>query len=134
MLLSTAEDLGKFVEESKRESDRRSVSVISNMAGIHMTKKDDVMGFVQSRHIDRVAAYAQSGRKHASLSLEKLNLAWEMAFHELAARPADPDIRALHDNYDSELALRGAEPPYHLVKDELEALCAKAGERVAELE
>jgi hypothetical protein len=79
-----------------------------------MIKKDDVLGYLQSSRIDRAAAYAQSGRKHASLSLDDLNLAWVMAFREMAARPVDPDIRDLHNDYDSELELRGVDPPYHL--------------------
>ena len=98
-----------------------------------MATKEDISTLVQSSNVDRIAAYARAGRKYASLSMEHLNLAWVATFRKMAENAADPNIRELHNDYDSEMSLRRAEPPFHLVKEEVESFCAAVDELAAGL-
>jgi hypothetical protein len=85
-----------------------------------MVTKEGALGFLQSQSADRAATYAAGGREHARLSVEELQGQWVAAFRAMAADATDADLWSIHSDLDSEFILRGIEPPYSLVKDDLE--------------
>jgi hypothetical protein len=78
--------------------------------------------WIASKATEFTAAYLARGRKHQHLSDEELSSGWVLALRNVVDDIHDPEWRAAERDFESEFALRGEEPPYHLVPDELERL------------
>jgi hypothetical protein len=55
--------------------------------------RDDVLGYLGSARIDKVADYIERGRSHAGLSDEAVIEAWTQAFRGITLDPYAPDLR-----------------------------------------
>jgi hypothetical protein len=64
--------------------------------------------------------YVARGRRHQSLSAEELAARWCDVMRRWAADAAKPEARSDMSDVQSEYALRGKEPPWDLVKDEMD--------------
>lgn len=79
-----------------------------------------IESWLASGAADLAAEYAARGRKHQNLSDDALSSGWVSAFRDMVANIDDLDRRAALRDFDSELSLRGQEPRYDLVRDELD--------------
>jgi hypothetical protein len=91
----------------------------------------DVLSWLESKQVDRTAAYAQRGRRHSGLGNEGLIEAWKTAFRALAKDPHNDDRRAEEQDLQAEIELRGLVAPYVEVMDAIKEFVA-AGKRAAE--
>jgi hypothetical protein len=90
----------------------------------------EIDSWLENAQVDKIADYAQRGRCHAGLSDERLTELWKTAMRTLAANPSRGKIRA---DLSSEFRLRGTQPPFKEVKDELEILVHTISERVTRM-
>src|SRR5438128_2316714 len=98
-----------------------------------MTTSDEMLAFLESKQFEQLERYLRDGRKLANLSDEELGEGWISELrHWLANFGAAVDHRAQED-IESELKLRGREPPLHLVQNEFEALKAASREQTDRL-
>lgn len=95
--------------------------------------EDDVDGWISSTATDRLADYAERGRKHRQLSDESLNAAWITAFRKMADDVTDADRRFQEEDFKSEILLRGREPPYDLIREEFERFIAETDRAIERL-
>jgi hypothetical protein len=79
----------------------------------------DLLSWVQSEAVDGTAAYAARGRKYAGLSDEEARSQWVNAFRALANDFVKSPWWHIQSDLRSELELRGLEPPYRLVQEDL---------------
>ena len=82
--------------------------------------RKDVESFVKNGAVNRAADYAQRGRIFQALSLDQLAEKWCASFRDMAADPFDPDKNAVEGDLSSEFVLRGIEPPFDSVREELD--------------
>lgn len=84
-----------------------------------------VRSFLAEKEMQEVRSYVSRGRSLRSVATDHLSGEWVSLVREWAADPRQPtNIR--RDDIQAELTLRGIEPPYHLVKGELEAITKAA--------
>jgi hypothetical protein len=104
-------------------------------------KKDNsqdelMLAFLRNEGFEHTRDYVQRGRDLKGVSTQQLKERWVAAFKQMAAtlspqrRPIDPPIRL---DIESELSIRGEEPPLHEVKPELEAFQRAAKEAIDKL-
>ncbi|WP_213741906.1 hypothetical protein [Bradyrhizobium sp. dw_411] len=84
--------------------------------------RKDVLGWIQSERIDDVAEYAARGRKYAALSDEEAKSQWVHAFQSLANDFVKSQWWQIQIDLSAELELRGLEPPYEQVLEDIEKL------------
>lgn len=82
----------------------------------------DVVGWVQSESMDEIAGYASRGRKYAELSNDEAVSQWVQAFRSLANDFVKSPWWHIQSDLTSELSLRGLEPPYEMVREDIEKL------------
>jgi hypothetical protein len=82
--------------------------------------KADIMALLESDAMNMLAAYAARGRSHRTLSEGQLTNAWKQAFKNVANDSHLYEARAAEFDLASEFKLRGLEPPYDQVKDDVE--------------
>ena len=103
----------------------------------HRAKKN-IYAFLQRRNIDQRWSYLARGRRFIVLDVGQLSKSWITAVKNWLARK-DRASEITMDDLTAELRLRGLEPPYDAVKQELatrfagmdEATQRKAGRKFA---
>jgi hypothetical protein len=103
----------------------------------HRTRKN-IYAFLQRRNIDQRWSYLARGRRFIVLDVGQLSKSWITAVKNWLARK-DRASEITMDDLTAELRLRGLEPPYDAVKQELatrfagmeEATQRKAGRKFA---
>jgi hypothetical protein len=95
--------------------------------------KDDVEGWMASGGADRLADYANRGRKHQHLADDELTAGWISAFRNMADDIRDYERRAKEEDLKSEILLRKREPPYDLVREEFERFIAETDRAIEDL-
>ena len=100
--------------------------------------KRNIYSFLQRRNIDQRWSYLARGRRFIVLDVGQLSKSWITAVKNWLARK-DRASEITMDDLTAELRLRGLEPPYDAVKQELatrfagmdEATQGKAGRKFA---
>jgi hypothetical protein len=77
-----------------------------------------IVAFLEHRKMEQTQDYLTRGRRFATLDAEQLSEDWIMAVRRWLARKNRPGERMM-DDLSAELQLRGFEPPYDAVKQEL---------------
>ena len=77
-----------------------------------------VNAFLQHKRMEQMQAYLARGRRFAKLGVERLNEDWVIAVSSWLAHKHRTKER-LMDDLAAELRLRGLEPPYGAVEQEL---------------
>src|SRR5262245_22650007 len=77
-----------------------------------------VNAFLQHKNMKQMQDYLASGRRFAKLDVERLNKDWIVAVRSWLARKHRTKERVM-DDLAAELRLRGVEPPYGAVEQEL---------------
>ena len=80
----------------------------------------DVELFLANELIDHIADYASRGRFHKRLTDDQLSATWIAAFRNFADDRNDRGRRAIEMDLKAEFQLRNMEPPYDLVKPEID--------------
>lgn len=79
-----------------------------------------VHAFLQHRSVEQSQDYLARGRRFATLDVGQLSEEWIIAIRSWLARK-DPARERMMDDLTAELQLRGFEPPYDTVNQELAA-------------
>jgi hypothetical protein len=80
--------------------------------------KTNISTFLQRRSIEQRRNYLARGRRFLILDVGQLSTSWISAVRNWLARK-DRTSEVTMDDLTAELRLRGLEPPYHAVKQEL---------------
>jgi hypothetical protein len=80
----------------------------------------DMEMFFASELIDHIADYASRGRSYKSLTDDQLSRQWIAAFKNFADDRSDHGRRATEMDLKAEFQLRNIEPPYDVVKPEID--------------
>jgi hypothetical protein len=80
----------------------------------------DVELYLANDLIDHIADYASRGRSHKRLTDDQLSAKWIAAFRNFADDRNDRGRRAIEMDLKAEFQLRNTEPPYDLVKPEID--------------
>jgi hypothetical protein len=96
------------------------------LAGMATNPDDQAEAFLQNRALEKAQAYADRGRRHAQMPTAEVADAWVVAFKVWAADYENPLLRAMVDDLESELTLRGVAPPYERAKEAADKLRAIA--------
>jgi hypothetical protein len=88
--------------------------------------KDDFASCFESKKADEAAAYANSGRMLGELSDDRLKRLWILCFRSLADNPTDDALWAALATVESEMHLRGLDPPRSDVEEDLKKIRAQA--------
>ena len=83
-----------------------------------------VDAFLQHELMEEAAAYLRRGRRFATLPSDELRARWVAAFKELRTRGSEACKQEISD-LEAELRMRGIDPPFDAVRDELEAARAE---------
>jgi hypothetical protein len=87
--------------------------------------KDNIVhSWVNSSSVDDIADYAARGRRYETISDSELSSAWVQAFKASAQNIHNKEQRRLQIDYGAELSLRGIQPPFDLVRDDMELMFA----------
>jgi hypothetical protein len=92
-----------------------------------MSDNDDeiernVGSWIGSQAVDSIADYAGRGRKYRKHSDEELSSAWVQTFKASARDIHNKELRATQADYFAELSLRGLNPPFALVHDDMKLM------------
>lgn len=96
--------------------------------------KADVLGLLASESADHLADYISRGRKHQSLSDLELTDAWKRAFKIMGDNVREYDLRRAEEDLKQEFLARGTEPPYELIKEEMERFVSQVDLAMKEME
>jgi hypothetical protein len=91
-----------------------------------MGADEQAEAFLQNDVLEKAQAYARRGRRHAQVPIEELRELWVVAFKVWATDFRNPLLRAMIEDLESELVLRGEVPPHDRVKPEADKLSAQA--------
>jgi hypothetical protein len=89
-----------------------------------MTKKDIVLAYLENIQLEATLDYVQRGRSLAQVDIDELKRRWVVEFKGWVANletgnKLDPRPR---EDIESEMKVRGTEPPWDLVSDDFEAM------------
>jgi len=84
--------------------------------------EDDLRGWLRSETVDATVDYVARGRKHQNLLGADLAVAWISSFRRLSFEFRNPELHLAQADLSAEYVLRAAEPPYHLVIDDVDRL------------
>ncbi len=93
--------------------------------------KTNIHAFLQRRSIEQRRNYLARGRRFVILDVGQLSTSWISAVRNWLARK-DRTSEVTMDDLTAELRLRGLEPPYHAVKQELATRFARMNEGTQE--
>jgi hypothetical protein len=91
-----------------------------------MSDKETMIALLESQALDRVADYINRGRAFQSLSIDEVNARWIASFRAWLANFGKSFDHTERGDLESELRIRQTEPPFQLVKHELDALLANS--------
>jgi hypothetical protein len=80
----------------------------------------EMKAFLASKAVDQISDYSQRGRSYHALSDEELVQSWQSVWNELATDPADMKNRDIQGDLAAEFALRRQEPPWRLVRRQID--------------
>jgi hypothetical protein len=80
----------------------------------------EMKAFLASKAVDQISDYSQRGRSYRALSDEQLIESWQAVWNELAADPTNMKTRDVQADLGSEFALRQQEPPWKLVRRQID--------------
>lgn len=83
-----------------------------------------VEALLQNVAMDETAAYLRRGRAYAQVSVERIEGLWTQALGRWIKERGSVEQREM-DDLAAELRLRGHEPPYDCVREELDAMAAE---------
>jgi hypothetical protein len=83
---------------------------------------NDLSAWLQSKGFERTELYVRRGRFLAKEPTEDLQKAWVPTFKVWAKDPGNPEMKALLEDIEAELQLRGIEPSYDAVRKQLAEL------------
>ena len=86
----------------------------------------EMKAFLASKAVDRIAEYSQRGRSYRDLSDRELVQSWQCVWNELAADPLNMKNRDIQADLASEFALRREEPPWQLVREQIDIYLERA--------
>jgi hypothetical protein len=79
--------------------------------------EQSTLSWLANNRVDATAEYAKNGRIHQEITDESLRDAWVVSFKEMADDYYDAERRNLNAQFESELTLRGLEPPFAKVTE-----------------
>ena len=86
------------------------------------THKIEMIAFLQEKALRHTEAYVKAGRRFAPMDIADLNRAWVVSFKVCVRNWRDPNAWAARDDIEAELRIRGQQPPWDLVTDEMDHL------------
>jgi hypothetical protein len=86
----------------------------------------EMKALLASKAVDQIADYNQRGRSYKALPNEGLVQSWRSIWNELAVEPLNENKRDVQADISAEFMLRGLEPPWDLVADQVEIYLAEA--------
>jgi hypothetical protein len=98
-----------------------------------MTTTNEWLAYFQSLQLDRLQDYMQRGCAHKDVTDEHLNQLWVIEFKQWSKNVGAKVDRRPQEDIEAELQLRGREPPFALVPEELKALMEASREESARL-
>jgi hypothetical protein len=119
----------QFAKHGDHGSVRPNLDKVSGMADEqreHRAKKN-IYAFLQRRGIEQRRSYLARGRRFVVLDVGQLSKSWITAVKNWLARK-DRASEITMDDLTAELRLRGLEPPYDAVREELATRLARMDE------
>ena len=86
----------------------------------------EMKAFLASKAVDQISEYSQRGRSYRDLSDRELVQSWQTVWNELAADPLNMKNRDIQADLASEFALRQQEPPWQLVREQIDIYLERA--------
>ena len=86
----------------------------------------EMKAFLASKAVDQISEYSQRGRSYRDLSDRELVQSWQTVWNELAANPLNMKNRDIQADLASEFALRQQEPPWQLVREQIDIYLERA--------
>ena len=86
----------------------------------------EMESFLASKAVDQISDYSQRGRVYRKLSNEELIQAWESIWNDLAADALNAKKRDMQSDLVSEFSLRKREPPWEMVRTQINTFLGKA--------
>jgi hypothetical protein len=123
-----------MTEDKKPPSNIDPDEVLSRVKKMHSEIDPHLLSWVDSKRLDKNAAYAQGGRPHSGLTNEELIEAWKTAFRAMANDVRNDNRQAEEQNLKAEIELRSLVAPYVEVIDAVKALISVGRQAAEELE
>ena len=96
--------------------------------GLRKSSADaEMKAFLASKVVDQISDYNQRGRAYRALSDDELIGSWEAIWDLLAVDPVNMENRDIQADLSSEFALRQQEPPWKLVRRQIDIYLEGAG-------
>ena len=86
----------------------------------------EMKAFLASKAVDQISEYSQRGRSYRDLSDRELVQSWQSVWNELAADPLNMKNRNIQADLASEFVLRQEEPPWQLVREQIDIYLERA--------
>ena len=86
----------------------------------------EMKAFLASKAVDQISEYSQRGRSYRDLSDRELVQSWQSVWNELAAEPLNVKNRNIQADLASEFVLRQEEPPWQLVREQIDIYLERA--------
>ena len=86
----------------------------------------EMKAFLASKAVDQISEYSQRGRSYRDLSDRELVQSWQTVWNELAADPLNVKNRNIQADLASEFVLRQEEPPWQLVREQIDIYLERA--------
>jgi len=80
----------------------------------------EMQAFLASKVVDQISDYNQRGRAYRALSDDELVHSWQSIWNELATDPVNMKKRDAQADLASEFALRQKNPPWELVRRQID--------------
>jgi len=80
----------------------------------------EMRAFLASKVVDQISDYNQRGRTYCALSDDELVHSWQAIWNELATDPVNMKKRDAQADLASEFALRQKNPPWELVRRQID--------------
>jgi len=81
----------------------------------------EMIALLASKAVDQISNYSQRGRMYRTLSDERLVQSWQSIWDELVIDPLSEKKRDMQADLGSEFSLRGMEPPWGLVRKQIDS-------------
>jgi len=81
----------------------------------------EMIALLASKAVDQISNYSQRGRMYRTLSDERLVQSWQSIWDELVIDPLSEKKRDMQADLGSEFSLRGKEPPWGLVRKQIDS-------------
>ena len=89
-----------------------------------MTDKETMLAFFENKRMDATADYLRRGRHLAEVDIDELNARWIACFKDYAANFGTGHNHRPREDIESEMQVRGLQPPFESVAEEFAAVIA----------